>query len=176
MFIKSLGTNFREISIQMQYLSLENLACIRKLSAKPKCEPFCLGLNMLPWSHSKLGHLWVSQSFHRFHIESIPGIIQGMGSANERCRYMVTASPIAWANTQNDPWIPSLWTISTHMDVNTLRSRKNGCHFADIIFLLFIHIIYFIFILFIKAVLSLFKYHWNLLPKVQTPTCKQWFR
>ena len=31
-----------------------------------------------------------------------PGIILGMGSANERRRYIVTSSLIGWAHTQND--------------------------------------------------------------------------
>ena len=33
-----------------------------------------------------------------------PEIILGMGSANERRRYIVTASLIGWAHTQNDRW------------------------------------------------------------------------
>ena len=32
------------------------------------------------------------------------GIIQGMHSANERWRYIVTSSLIGWAHTQNHPW------------------------------------------------------------------------
>ena len=32
------------------------------------------------------------------------GIILGMGSADERRRYIVTAPLIGWAQTQNDPW------------------------------------------------------------------------
>ena len=34
------------------------------------------------------------------------GIILGMGSANERWRYIVTSFLIGWAHTQNDPWLP----------------------------------------------------------------------
>ena len=38
------------------------------------------------------------------HME-LPGIILGMGSANERWRYIVMSSLIGWAHTQNDPWV-----------------------------------------------------------------------
>ena len=34
---------------------------------------------------------------------AISGIIFGMGSANERRRYIVTSSLIGWAHTNNDP-------------------------------------------------------------------------
>ena len=37
--------------------------------------------------------------------DTIWGIILGMGSANERRRYIVTSSLIGWAHTQNDPCI-----------------------------------------------------------------------
>ena len=43
------------------------------------------------------------------HVLPVPrttaGIIQGMGSANERRSYNVTSSLIGRAQTQNDPWI-----------------------------------------------------------------------
>ena len=35
-----------------------------------------------------------------------PDIILYIRPANERRRYIVTASPIAWAHTQNDPCAP----------------------------------------------------------------------
>ena len=38
----------------------------------------------------------------RHHWSYITGIIVGMGSANERCRYNVTSSLIGWTHTQND--------------------------------------------------------------------------
>ena len=37
------------------------------------------------------------------------GVILGMGSANERRRYIVTSSLIGWADTQNDPWCWICW-------------------------------------------------------------------
>ena len=46
---------------------------------------------------------------------SYVGIILNMGSANEKRRYNVTSSLIAWAHTQNDPcYAPRLYTAS-HM-------------------------------------------------------------
>ena len=38
-------------------------------------------------------------------IVRITGIILGIGSANERRRYIVTSPIISWASTQNYPWI-----------------------------------------------------------------------
>ena len=40
-------------------------------------------------------------------------MILGMGSTNERCRYIVTASLIGLAHTQNVPW-----NMVTHLDMN----------------------------------------------------------
>ena len=39
-------------------------------------------------------------------VHAYPGIILGMGSANERRRYIVTSSLIGWAHTYNDPCFP----------------------------------------------------------------------
>ena len=43
---------------------------------------------------------------------NITKIILGMGSANERRRYIVTPPLIDWAHTQNDPW---LWYYRLHI-------------------------------------------------------------
>ena len=42
---------------------------------------------------------------HMWKIIRNPGIIVGMGSANERRRYNVTSSLIGLAYTHNDPWV-----------------------------------------------------------------------
>ena len=41
---------------------------------------------------------------HGMHQGKYTGIILGMGSANERRRYIITPPLIGWAHTQNDPW------------------------------------------------------------------------
>ena len=45
----------------------------------------------------------------------LKGIILGMGSANERRRYIVTPPLIDRAHTQNDPWLTSCLSISTSL-------------------------------------------------------------
>ena len=42
--------------------------------------------------------------FTEWHCLEQPGIILGMGSANERWCYIVTSSLIGWTHTQYDPW------------------------------------------------------------------------
>ena len=42
----------------------------------------------------------------------LAGITQGMGSANERRRYIVTPSLIGSDHTQNDPWVVVLYKIA----------------------------------------------------------------
>ena len=43
-------------------------------------------------------------------IKSLPGVIMGLGSANERRRYIVMSSLMGWVHTQNDPCL-QMWYI-----------------------------------------------------------------
>ena len=59
------------------------------------------------------------------------GIILGMGSTNERRRYIVTSSLIGWAHIQNDPWyVTKTWSSSAaHAEVLTPKSPFRRRHF-----------------------------------------------
>ena len=49
-----------------------------------------------------LGPIYIGEQWW---FEGLAGIILGMGSANERRRYVVPPPLIGWAHTQNDPWL-----------------------------------------------------------------------
>ena len=55
------------------------------------------------------------------HMRLQPGIILGMGSANERWHYNAT-SVIGWAHTQNDPWqcIAAYLECTGHVGITSL--------------------------------------------------------
>ena len=48
-------------------------------------------------------------------FQTLPGIILGMGLANERRHYIVMPSFIGWAHTPNDPWT-SCWAHNRRVD------------------------------------------------------------
>ena len=53
----------------------------------------------------------------------IPGIILGMGSANERRHYIVTSSLIGWAYNQNDPVYPCQISQLSFKALRTLHTQ-----------------------------------------------------
>ena len=62
-------------------------------------------------------------------------IILGMGSANERRRYIVTSSLVGWTHAQNDPWGPWLhWAgaVSFRRPVPA-AALFNQCQFVSIV-------------------------------------------
>ena len=56
---------------------------------------------------------------------SEPGVILGMGSANERRRYIVTSSLIGWAHTQNDPCQPMMTQFTDTHVISGLFSYRS---------------------------------------------------
>ena len=59
-------------------------------------------------------HQNVSETF-------VTGVILGMGSANERRRYIVKSSLICWAHNQNDPCLhPDLWLLWAKYPVHAI--------------------------------------------------------
>ena len=77
------------------------------------------------WSRAKV-NVWIISHICSCRavnsIASYSGIILGMGSANERERYVVTASLIGWTPAQNDPWYLITLYQDSVMSVSTAPS------------------------------------------------------
>ena len=54
--------------------------------------------------------------------------IMGMGSTNERRRYIVTSPLISWAHTQNEPW------ESVEFQITSRMTKKSSFTVKDVLF------------------------------------------
>ena len=58
-------------------------------------------------------------------------VILGLGSANERWRYIVTSSLISWAHTQNDPCSGRINALRPYKNGDCFQSNKNAFENVD---------------------------------------------
>ena len=54
------------------------------------------------------------------------GVIQGMVSANERRRYILTSALIGWTHTENEPFKPNNTTNRVNNSVREWYTRKEN--------------------------------------------------
>ena len=71
---------------------------------------------------------------HNLVITRYAGIILGMGSANERRRYIVTSSLIGWAHAKNDPYTGQTATCTARLFMQTTSANIGICASACLIY------------------------------------------